>query len=146
MKTLIRRSKKAQTGYEIVTIDDQGKQATILIDKTYPNEPYTLVLPENPSNRKYFNSKKVEAANGEIELTYKATRVLGERGTSAPRKPLEDYLEGEEREQYLALKAKAEKARDEQRHHKLTALEKAQREVDRAVKKLEQIEKEEAAK
>ena len=96
MKTTIRKSTTSTTGYEIVFGD------TVLpIDKTYPNEPFTLVLPENPSNRKYFNSKKVDNAGGEIELDYKESKKFGPR---AAQKPLEEYMTEDE----LELKAKYE--------------------------------------
>ena len=133
--TIIRKSTLSATGYELVV---DGK--IVLIDKTYPGEATTLVLPENPSNRKYFSSKKVEAAGGEIELEYKESRTLGPRSESTPRKALEDYLEGEDRELYLALVEKAKKAREEA-HKKvpLTPLQKAEKEVEKWMKKVEEL-------
>ena len=113
MKVQITKNAKAATGYAIVTIDDNGVETVQLIDKTYPNEPYTLVLPANESNRKYFNSKKVEAAGGTIELTYKESKTIGPRTESAPRKGLEEYLDENDKKLYLALVEKAKKAREE---------------------------------
>ena len=107
MKVLVRRNSNTNTGYELVTINDAGKEVAVSIDKTYPNEPFTLVLPANEANRKYFNSKKVDAAGGEIELTYKESKTIGPRTESTPRKGLEEYLEGKDKEMYLALVEKA---------------------------------------
>lgn len=113
MKVQITKNANAATGYAIVTTDDNGVETVQLIDKTYPNEPYTLVLPANESNRKYFNSKKVEAAGGTIELTYKESKTFGPRTESTPRKGLEEYLNEEDKKLYLALIEKAKKAREE---------------------------------
>lgn len=107
MKTIIRTSTVSATGYELVFGDN-----VVSIDKTYPGEPTTLVLPENPSNRKYFSSKKVDAAGGELELEYKESKSFGPRSESTPRKALEDWLEGEDRATYLALIEKAKANRD----------------------------------
>ena len=107
-KMTIRTSTTSATGYEI---EFDGK--IVSIDKTYPGEPTTLILPENPCNRKYFSSKKVDNAGGELEVEYKESKTLGPRGEYSPRKGLEEYLEGEEREMYLALVEKAKKNREE---------------------------------
>ena len=134
--TIIRTSATSLTGYEIV-FDDK----VISIDKTYPNEPTTLILPENPSNRKYFSSKKVDAAGGEIELTFKETRTLGSRTeSSAPRKGLEEYLDEDDKALYLALVEKAKKNREQAtKKVPLTPLEKAQRAVERAMANLQKV-------
>ena len=55
MKVFIRQNATTKTGYEVVSIDELGNENVQSIEKTYPNEPFTLVLPENASNRKYFN-------------------------------------------------------------------------------------------
>ena len=140
MKVLVRRNSNTNTGYELVTINDAGKEVAVSIDKTYPNEPFTLVLPANEANRKYFNSKKVEAAGGEIELTYKESKTIGPRTESAPRKGLEEYLEGKDKEMYLALVEKAKKAREEaNKKAPMSDLEKAMRAVERAQAKLTEL-------
>ena len=146
MKVLVRRNSNTNTGYELVTINDAGKEVSIAIDKTYPNEPFTLVLPANEANRKYFNSKKVEAAGGEIELTYKEIKTIGPRTESAPRKGLEEYLEGKDKEMYLALVEKAKKAREEaNKKAPMSDLEKAMRAVERAQAKLAELQSKENA-
>lgn len=140
MKVLVRRNSSTNTGYELVTIDEAGKEVAVAIDKTYPNEPFTLVLPANEANRKYFNSKKVEAAGGEIELTYKESRTISHRTESAPRKGLEEYLEGKDKETYLALVEKAKKAREEaNKKAPMTDYEKAVKAVERAQARLDEL-------
>lgn len=134
--TIVRKSTTSLTGYEIV-FDDK----VVSIDKTYPNEPTTLILPENPSNRKYFSSKKVDAAGGEIELTYKESKTLGPRTESVtPRKGLEEYLDEDDKALYLALVEKAKKNREEaNKKVPLTPLQKAEREVEKWLKKVEEL-------
>ena len=146
MKVLVRRNSNTNTGYELVTINDAGKEVAVSIDKTYPNEPFTLVLPANEANRKYFNSKKVDAAGGEIELTYKESKAIGPRTESTPRKGLEEYLEGKDKEMYLALVEKAKKAREEaNKKAPMSDLEKAMRAVERAQAKLAELQAKENA-
>jgi hypothetical protein len=140
MRVQITRNNNAATGYAIVTTHEDGSESIQLIDKTYPGEPFTLVLPANASNRKYFNSKKVEAAGGEIELTYKESKTFGPRSESTPRKPLEDYLSPEDKELYLSLVEKAKKARDEAtRRAPMTELEKAERRFELAKARVEAL-------
>ena len=146
MKVLVRRNSNTNTGYELVTINDAGKEVAVSIDKTYPNEPFTLVLPANEANRKYFNSKKVDAAGGEIELTYKESKTIGPRTESTPRKGLEEYLEGKDKEMYLALVEKAKKAREEaNKKAPMSDREKAMRAVERAQAKLGELQSKENA-
>lgn len=106
-KTIIRTSTVSATGYELVF-----DGTVVSIDRTYPGEPTTLVLPQNPSNRKYFSSKKVDAAGGELELEYKESKSFGPRQESAPRKGLEEWLDEDDKATFLALveKAKANRA------------------------------------
>lgn len=140
MKTIIRTNNSTNTGYEMVITNDEGLETIVPIDKTYPNEPYTLVLPENPCNRKYFNSKKVDNNGGEIELTYKETKVLGPRSEQSDRRPLEDYLSPEDKELYLSLVEKAKKNREESRKKTpMTELEKAQRKVEKLQELIKQL-------
>ena len=140
MKVQITRNSESATGYAIVTTHDDGSQSVQMINKTYPNEPFTLVLPANEANRKYFNSKKVDAAGGEIELTYKESKTIGPRTESAARKGLEEYTEGTDKEMYLALVEKAKKAREEaNKKAPMSDLEKAMRAVERAQAKLAEL-------
>lgn len=110
MKTIIRRN--AMNEYELVVIDDAGVDTVTLLTDRPKNEPDTLVLPANPSNRKYFNAKKVDNAGGEVELTYKESKSYGHRTESAPRKGLEEWLDDDDRALYLELVEKAKANRE----------------------------------
>ena len=106
----------------------------------------TLKLPTNSSNRQYFSIERLtkSAINGELELTYKPSVTITKTSDSAPRtiKPLEDWLEGEDKATYLALKQKAQEARDEANTKApMTELEKKRKAVERAQKALEELEK-----
>lgn len=103
-KTIIRKSAHSVTGYELVIIDN-GVETVHLLNDRPKNEPHTLILPENPSNRKYFNDTKVEKADGEVELTRKESKTYGPRH----KKSLEEYMTEAE----LELKAQYERMLEE---------------------------------
>lgn len=140
MKVYINNSIHSTTGYEIVIKDDEGLIVETKPIETIVDDGKTLKLPENPSNRKYFNLAKVEAADGIVELTYKETIKLGTREPGESKKPLEDYLNDEDKALYLALVEKAKTARAEA-HKKvpMTDIEKATAAVERARAKLEKL-------
>ena len=145
MTTIIRTSTTSTTGYELVIRDEQGNETVHLLNDRPKNEPCTLILPENPSNRKYFNSTKVDKAGGEIELTYKESIKLGQRTEPVTKKPLEDYLDEADRALYLALVEKAKAIRAEaNKKVPLTKEEKLQRQIERLQAQLANMNKEEA--
>lgn len=115
MKTFITTSTNSATGYELRIAHDDGVVEVLPIDKTYPNEPFTLVLPANPCNRKYFNSKKVDKANGAIELTAKENGVAKSKNdaTKSPKvrklSEIEAHLTEDELKVWNELKEKAER-------------------------------------
>lgn len=116
MKVFVRMNNTTPTGYELVSINDDGQEIVQEIVQTYPNEPHTLVLPENASNRKYFNSKKVDKNGGEIELTYKESKSFGPRTiTTGPETTItksdREYLNDDDKALYDQLMAKIEKAK-----------------------------------
>ena len=134
-KVIIRKSINSVTGYELVVIENDNENI-INIDATYKNEPFTLILPENPSNRKYFNSKKVDKNGGEIELTYKESRTItkSEKSESAPKiskSRILEYLTEDEMKIYRELMEKAEKRM--KRDAILKEIEKLQKELDEGV-------------
>lgn len=92
---------------------------------------WTLILPENPLGRRYVSLKKAQSSDV-VELTEPTVKVSS--GESTPRKPLENYLEGEDRELYLKLKAKAIAKMNEN-----TALEKAKALYERAKAEYEKL-------
>lgn len=139
-KVIIRKSEKSATGYEMVVIDAEGNEKVTLLNDRPKNEPHTLILPENPSNRKYFSDIKVDKSpDGEVELTYKATIQIGNR-TSSDKKPWLEYLTDEERKLYDELKATAEARKAEAEKPKpKTELEKAQEALRKAQERLEKL-------
>ena len=113
MKTIITTSTVSATGYELRIVHDNGEVECKPIETTYKGEPKTLVLPENPSNRKYFNSDKVEKAGGSIELTYKESKTFGPKNVESNPTPkkidaIEKYLTEEELKVWNSLKEKAQ--------------------------------------
>lgn len=137
MKTFITTSNTSTTGYQLV-IRDEGQEDRILPiqewDKLYPD---SLKLPENPSNRKYFNIKKLK--DEETELTYKPTMTFGPRTETSTRKPLEDYLSPEDKELYLSLIEKAKKNKEEQQKKPMTEREKIEARIMRLQEKLNNL-------
>lgn len=89
-----------------------GATETIITKKIDSHGKDYWVLPKNSANRQYFQVEKLEKFlnenNGIVELTetIKHQRTEGSQ-SSTQKKPLEDYLEGEERETYLRLRKKA---------------------------------------
>lgn len=131
--TIIRKSTTSTTGYELVIIKDGHEEVHPLNDRP-KNEPHTLILPKNPSNRKYFNDLKVEKNGGEIELTYKETRTIGPKTSGEQNTPkvqkskIREYLTEDEQKLYDELVRKAEvRMRKEQL---LKMIEDAEKEIE----------------
>lgn len=137
MNTVIRTSTNSKTGYELVEGDK-----IIPIDTTYKGEPKTLVLPTNASNRKYFNSDKVDKAPGQsIELTLKETKILGARTTATETKSIskwQDFMTEVDKVIYEDIKLRAEAAKLAAKPE-LTELQKAEAAYKRAMEKLEAL-------
>ena len=136
MKTYIIKNTEAKTGYSIVTKEDDGRIVdTMLIDEYDPNNPKSLKLPENPSNRKYFSIEKI--GDG-IELTYKESKTFGPRGSG---KKIEDYLTAEEKKIIEEIYSKAKKRKEEEDKRELSPIEKAQKELEKWKKKVAELKK-----
>lgn len=70
----------------------------------------TVFLPENPTGRKLFSLNKLEAAlqkNDEVELNVKTPVNRTNTQSTRTRTPIEDYLEGDEKEMFIKLRDKA---------------------------------------
>lgn len=70
----------------------------------------TVFLPENPTGRTLFNLNKLEAAlqkNDEVELNVKTSVNRTNTQSTRTRTPIEDYLEGDEKEMFIKLRDKA---------------------------------------
>ena len=109
MKTIIIKSEAATTGYQLKLVSDNGDFRTFNLDKMDPNYPNLIVLPKNPANRKWISKNKLDTiknfpAEG-LVLEYKESKKLGPYTRET--KPLEDYLEEQDRKTYLALQEKA---------------------------------------
>ena len=108
MNTKIIKDAAAGTGYAIVIESGSGDLQTIRLDKMDPNYPSLIVLPKNPANRKWISKAKLDGMHiGEegLVLEYKESKKLGPYTRET--KPLEDYLNEEDRATYDALMAKA---------------------------------------
>ena len=109
-----------------------GITETLINKKIDSHDKYYWVLPKNSANRQYFQVEKLEKFlnenNDVIELTETIKHQRTENSQpSAPKKPLEDYLEGEERETFIKLRNKAAAKMNEN-----TALEKARLALEKA--------------
>ena len=134
MKTYIRKDSSTPTGYALRVVDDNDNASILPIVDVVKNDPKVLVLPTNPSNRKYFTKTKV--GDGDLELTYKASITIGPRtGESSQRKSLVDYLTAEEKTIYDDLMAKAKARRD----RPMSDLEKAELAYKKALERYEAL-------
>ena len=108
-----------------------------------PNADNYLKLPANSVNRAWVSCAKVlKATNQELDYgdEVKVARTLAPRGESTTKKGLEEYLEGEDKELYLKLVAKAKANREEaNKKQPMSELEKAQRRLERAQAKLTEL-------
>ena len=105
-----------------------------------PNQDRYLKLPANSVNRLWVSCAKVDKAPNQC-VDYgddvKVARTLAPKGESTPRKGLEEYLEGEDKELYLALVAKAKANREEaNKKAPMTEEEKLRRRIARDEAKL----------
>ena len=119
-----------------------GDTHTIEVTELDPNNPKSLKLPENPSNRKYLSIERIEKSpNQTYELTTKDPRKNGpiER---TPKKPDRDYLSDEDKLIYDNLMNKIREAKElekAQKNRPLTEAEKLMRTIERLQSKLEKL-------
>lgn len=97
-------------------------------------------LPTNSANRKWVFLSKL-ANKTELELSYRATRVLGPRGGGTQsKKSWTEYLSDEDKILYEELKARGEKIKKEAEEKKpLSALEKAKIKYERELEKYQKL-------
>ena len=113
-KVIIRKSEVSMSGYELVVIDE-GVEEVLLINERVKKDPKVLILPDNPSNRKYFTDNKVDKNGGEIELSYKESRSLDKSDKSdksdikVSKSKILEYMTEEERKIYDEIIEKCEK-------------------------------------
>lgn len=119
-----------------------GDTHTIEVTELDPNNPKSLKLPKNPSNRQYLSIERIEKSpNQTYELTPKDPRKNGpiER---TPKKPDRDYLSDEDKLIYDNLMNKIKEAKElekAQKNRPLTEAEKLMRTIERLQSKLEKL-------
>ena len=131
--TVLAKLVKRDDGYHVIDCVT-GEEGPVCNKRTA--DGYIILTP-NSSNRKCVNEKNAEtyfAANpdGSIDLTYKATRKLGESGPKLPNAKLIAYLSEEEQNEYKDIIARAIAARDAEKAQPKTDLEKAQARLAKA--------------
>lgn len=139
MKTYLTKNENYPHGV-CLTIENDGVISEIAVELSRDNTAYKL--PDNPSNRKFVQISKFDKCNGYVELNAieRNQSANGPRSQSAPRKGLEEYLEGEDKELYLALVEKAKKAREEaNKKAPMTELEKAIKARDKWLAKIAEL-------
>ena len=94
-----------------------------------PNKDYFLKLPENSVNRVWVSCKKVDKAPNQT-IDY-GDIVKTPRTLTTSKRPLEDYLNDEDKAMYLALIEKAKKAREEATKKPMTEEEKLKAKIAR---------------
>lgn len=136
MKYFIQLNATAKHGYDLVKVDEKGKETIVSLDKKTADD--YLYLPDDvvkATNRKLIGINAIKKSGAtRYELTvkeYREPRVLGPRTESGPRKKLEDYLTDDEKATIAAIMEKAKERREADKPVPLTPLEKARREYER---------------
>lgn len=129
---ILARVVKREDGYHV--IDHDGTEGPVCDKRTA--DGYIILTP-NVSNRKNINEKNAERffaenPDGAIELTYKASRKLGDAPKTIPNAKLISYLSEELQAEYKAIIDKAIAAREADRKKPMTELEKAQARLEKA--------------
>lgn len=112
---------------------DQNKPVELEVKKPKGWEP-TIMLPENPTNRKLINKavadKKLDKNPDGFELTVKAVRVPGQTTSIAiPNKKLIKYLSDAEKEEYMAIIERARQAYEAAKAKPMTEKEKLEAKI-----------------
>ena len=116
-----------------------GDTHTIEVTELDPNNPKSLKLPKNPSNRQYLSIERIEKSpNQTYELTTKEPRKNGpiER---TPKKPDRDYLSDEDKLIYDELMTKIRDAKEAEKEAKRP---KPLTEAEKLMKKIEKLQQE----
>ena len=122
-----------------------GDTHTIEVTELDPNNPKSLKLPKNPSNRQYLSIERIEKSpNQTYELTTKEPRKNGpiER---TPKKPDRDYLSDEDKLIYDELMNKIKEAKElekAQKNRPLTEAEKLMRKIEKLQQELSRLSEE----
>ena len=118
-----------------------GDTRTVEVTELDPNNPKSLKLPDNPSNRKYISMDKIDKAPGQVlELTYKESVHIDRKPTD--KKPDIEYLTDEEKAVYQSLmdKIKERKQAEKDKNKALSDREKLAKKIEMLKKQLEELE------
>lgn len=112
---------------------DQNKPVELEVKQPKGWEP-TIMLPENPTNRKLINKavadKKLDENPDGFELTVKAACVPGQTTSLAvPNKKLIEYLSDAEKEEYMAIIERARQAYEAAKAKPMTEKEKLEAKI-----------------
>ena len=122
---------KREDGYHV--IDNDGTEGPVCDKRT--SDGYIILTP-NAANRKCVNEKLAEEtfAKGvdSIPLTYKATRQIGSTGPKIPNAKLIEYLNDEDKAEYLAIIERARVAYDADKKKPMTEKEKLEARIAKA--------------
>lgn len=119
-------------GFELRIVDDEGQTTVKPItrkDKQMAGN-YCYRLPDNPFNVKWISDRRI--CDG-LELGYKEPSIKQQMA----KQPLEDFLDGTEKETYLRLKKLAEDRREEYLKKEQSPEAKLRAEIEKMQKKLE---------
>lgn len=122
-----------EDGNDIVELNDY-----IMVDKKTGRD--VIKLPENSANRQWLMVDKI-GENG-IELEYKATRMVGPRGSG---KKLEDYLTDEERATIEAIKEACRQRKEADKPAPKSEIDKLRDQIAKYQAKIAKLQEEEAA-
>lgn len=111
----------------------QNKPVELEVKQPKGWEP-TIMLPENPTNRKLINKavadKKLDKNPDGFELTVKAACVPGQTTSLAvPNKKLIEYLSDAEKEEYMAIIERARQAYEAAKAKPMTEKEKLEAKI-----------------
>lgn len=125
----------------IHVVDQDGTIGPVCTKLT--SDGYYILTP-NAANRKCLNKAKtdayfVENPNGEIPLTYKATRTFDGTSSKLPNAKLIAYLDEELQAEYKAIIDRAIEAKNAAKAQPMTELEKAQAKVKKAQEALAKL-------
>ena len=127
--------------YINITDPSSGDTRTVEVTELDPNNPKSLKLPDNPSNRKYLSMDKVDKAPGQVlELTYKESAHIDRKPTD--KKSDIEYLTDEEKSIYQDLmdKIKERKQMEKEKNKALSDREKLAKKIEMLKKQLEELE------
>ena len=133
---------KKDDGYHVVDFDGTEGPVCKVTEENY------IALTKNKANRQWFSGAKAEKifAEGatEIPLYYKGTKHIGSSSSRLPNEKLISYLPEAEQNEYRAIIARAQAAKDADKVKPMTELEKAKAKLEKAKAALAKLEAEAA--